>query len=460
MLQPMNPDSITGRIIRIAAAKSAEIALVTVIRLINIPLFLATWDADLYGEWLVLSTLLVYFQMGNLGFAQTSANEMTMAVARGNRAAALRSYQSSALSLCVIGLGILALVFSVLWWCPLAQWFNVTRIDDGAIRRVMLLFVASVLVYFFIGLFLAAYRCEGRYHRGLLFVNLFVLLDFLGTIATLLAGGEQVHVAMVMLGARLIAALLMFVDLRRMAPWIRLGFSDASGAEVKRLLSPSLAFMAFPVGTALTDQGFVLAISHALTPTAVVAYTALRTMTNIAIRVYDLVKQAVYPELSMAFGQQNIPLLRRLHRLACQASLWIGLAIIVLLSTTGRWLFEFWTRGRLEYDSTMMLFLLFLLFLRSSWNTSFVVPASINRHQRLTVLYFGASLVGLLVGVVLLLWQSIYFGLLGLVLIDGVMVVAVLSVSLRIGEDTLKDFIWSILMPPSPNKILTLVVRR
>jgi len=45
------------RILKVGAAKSLEMAIVTVVRFFSVPLFLHAWTTEMYGEWLILYSL-------------------------------------------------------------------------------------------------------------------------------------------------------------------------------------------------------------------------------------------------------------------------------------------------------------------------------------------------------------------------------------------------------------------
>ena len=61
--------------------------LVTVlVQLAGVPIFLHAWGAPLYGEWLILAAIPWYLTMSDAGFARAGTNEMTMLVARDERA--------------------------------------------------------------------------------------------------------------------------------------------------------------------------------------------------------------------------------------------------------------------------------------------------------------------------------------------------------------------------------------
>src|SRR5277367_4383104 len=66
----------------------------TIIQLIQIPVFLHFWSVPLYGEWMIVNSIPAYLSFSNGGFGSVAGNEMTMLVARDDRAAALRVFQS------------------------------------------------------------------------------------------------------------------------------------------------------------------------------------------------------------------------------------------------------------------------------------------------------------------------------------------------------------------------------
>ena len=136
--------SIRSRILKVGVAKSAEMAIVTVVRFFSVPLFLYAWSPQMYGEWLILYSLVGYFSLGNLGFAQAAANEMTMFVARGERDRALVTYQSTFMIISVIAVGLVGLAALVGWVLPLERWMGLQFIGGDGLRLVPPLPAAAV----------------------------------------------------------------------------------------------------------------------------------------------------------------------------------------------------------------------------------------------------------------------------------------------------------------------------
>jgi len=191
-----------------------------------------------------------------------------------------------------------------------------------------------------------------------------------------------------------------------------------------------------------------------------VLFTALKTLTNIILRVFDLVNQTVYPEFSMAWGKNDVLLLKKLHRMSCQASFWIGAIAIAGLAMLGRWIFAIWIGEEVEFDYLILLGLLLVMGLRSLWYTSFVLPASINKHQKIAIIYLVSSLLGLSLFVVLLKVQDIHWAFLGLFFVEIVMILTVVLFSIRLSRDSIYDFLSTIVRPPDIVKLVRFLKKK
>jgi O-antigen/teichoic acid export membrane protein len=423
-------------------------AVVTIVRLISVPIFLSVWSTELYGEWLVLYSLLAYFSMGNLGIAQAAANDMTMSVARSDKTQALITYQTSFTIIFAISVVLLLSAWVTCNIAPLAGLLNFHSITGGSLKEVLMLFVGYVVMGFIVAILVSAYRCVARFHRGLMFYNAWLVFEFLVLSILLIIGTNPVIAAISMVSGRFLAALAMIIDLRFVAPWLTIGFTSFRYEELKRIISPSLSFAAFPIGQTLLNQGVTVFIGVLEGPAQVVLFNSIRTLTNLVTRLFEVVNQAFYPEISIAWSIGDISLLKRLHRSSFQASLWLCLAAITGLAFLGPFVFNLWTRGKVPLDSTLFYGFLALVLLRCFWYTSFAIPSAINRLKRLTACYLGASAVSLGISIVALK-LDISFVLIGFAIVEIAMILVVLPESLTLSKDSLYNFLGAVTIPPN-----------
>src|SRR5260370_7552872 len=91
--------------------------------------------------------------------------------------------------------------------------------------------------------------------------------------------------------------------------------------------------MGFPLGTALSLQGSLLAVGSALGPTQVVIFSTARTVSRFPLQMVQMVNNTFEPEMSIAYGAGNYALTRTLLRRSCQLALVVAFVISLLLMT-------------------------------------------------------------------------------------------------------------------------------
>jgi O-antigen/teichoic acid export membrane protein len=254
--------------------------------------------------------------------------------------------------------------------------------------------------------------------------------------------------AMVFALANITGTLILCVMVKHDIPWISYGWSHASFGEIKRLTRPSLAFMGFPLGNALNIQGSQLAVNYALGNDAVAIWITARTVSRLALQVVEMVKNTVWPELSIAFGAGNMELVRTLHRRAVQIALIVSLGVVVLVATLGPTFLHKWTLGKVPSSPGLVGLLLVVVVFYSLWSTSSTLVAAINLHERLATMYSFATGIT----VVVTYFAARRYGLFGaaasLLLSEMIMDAYVLPSSLRIAHDTWGGFLRAMLHYP------------
>jgi O-antigen/teichoic acid export membrane protein len=417
-------------------------------QLVTVPIFLYFWGKELYGEWILLSTIPAYFAMNDVGFAGAGATEMTVLVARNERAAALEVFQSIWVLIGSTSLVLLIALAAVLIWVPVDDWLNITHLSHQESTLITLLLLCYTVVGQQIGLIQAGFRCEGAMALGVNWYNVIRMGELLLTAGLIAWGSGPLMVAVATLFARLTGVVLMRAHLYRICPWLAFGWRHARFGQIRRLAGPAFAFMAFPLGHALRNQGIVIVIGRFLGPVGVVAFSTARTLTNAAFQLMVIIHNSVWPEMSAAFGAGDLRLAKGLHRHSCRASFWLSLASVASLFFLGGWIYRIWTHGNVELHLPLFYLLLMIIVANSLWFTSSVVPMAFNRHLR-TALWF---LAGAGVAIALAMWMLPRWGLAGagsaLLAIDVVMLCQVLPNSLALLQDRFLDFALVVLRPP------------
>ncbi len=422
----------------------------TIVQLVQVPVFLHFWSVPLYGEWLILSSIPSTLSFANVGFGSVAGNEMAMAESAGNREAALRSFQSSWWFISAICGVIILLGTAPLFLFPVARHLHLAAVGDRDAKWIIFFLGVSVLLGQLENLLQAAYRSIGRYPFGGFVKSCLSLAAYAAMLVPVVLGGGIRSVALVFAGANLLGTLTLALMVKRDVPWIEFGFRHASWAEIRRISGPAIAFMGFPIGNALNLQGTLMAVGYALGPTDVVIFGTARTVSRVALQMVQMVNNTFEPELALSFGAGNIPLVRTLHRRACQLALLLAVAIVLAMITVGPWLLHHWTAGHVPPSRRLLSILLLVVIGYSLWSTSSVLITSTNRHSRLAAWYIaGTSLT-----VCLTYLMARRFGLYGaawsLLASEAVMNLYVLPTSLHLAQDHLAAFLGGMLQyPPS-----------
>jgi O-antigen/teichoic acid export membrane protein len=429
-----------------------------IVQIVSVPIFIRFWGVEKYGEWLILTSIVLYFTLSDVGFGSAAANEMTMRVSQGDRNAAVSVFQSVWLLIDILILIILLLILTTIWFLPLASWLNLTHISGLEAIGIITLLAMEALIGQHIGIALAGFQCEGNYGAGILFFNIVRLLAFGSVSVAVCLGASPLIAAFILFCVFGVGTLGMLFDLRRRSPWLTFGFRYANLTDIKRLTLPALTIMGFPVGQAIVQQGMTIVIGATLGSAAVTLFSVLRTLSRTAWQMLNIVTNAIRPELSIALGTGDLRLARTLHRRSCQTAFWLTLLVVAGLFFTGGWIFRTWTGHQMEFDPTLFHLMLLVIIANSLWNTSQAVPISINRHQPVAIRYLLSTLCALLLAILLIPIWGLHGVALSQLLIDIMMSVYVLQASLTLLQDRLIPFIKSMFQPLPIMKLLARLV--
>lgn len=376
-----------------AANGYAQIVNITV-QFVSVPLFIKYWGVQSYGEWLVLAAVPTYFALAEAGFGTVATNELAMAAARKDRVAALRTLHS--LWGFLIGLGfVLLVIIAICAFClPWQSILKISQISPAqAAWSILFLGVTTVLMVIG-GVLNAQYRLADRYARGLAGLTTLRLLDLIVTFVVLYSDGGFVALALSLLVIRFMGMLVLFLDVSSLNPDSRLGFQFCEYAEIKRMLKPSLAFMAFPVGNAIYFQGITLAINGTLGASAVVIFNAIRTLTRVISQGVTILKHSTWPEFSALLGRGDFLKARELNRVTFSLSFWVTNLMALILIVIGPWLLSIWTHGNVTVDRVTLSIFLASVVVNGFWFVGSSVLMSVNQHEGLAIRYIITSILG------------------------------------------------------------------
>ena len=413
-------------------------------QLVLTPLFFAHWGAGRFGEWLLLSSIPTYLSVADIGFASAAANEMAIQSGAGSLELARRTFRvalriAAIASSVALGLGALLAASTAYFSLPRLQ--EIAPFDAAL---VLLLLAACVAATFASNLAYAGFRASHHNAFSVLLMNCSRMAEMLVQMALLLRSTSVVGLAAAILLVRLATVALQFHFLRSRVAWLLEPTESFDRGILLRLAKPSLAFLSFPLGSALSIQGPLIVLGTAFGGTAVAAFSTLRTLTRIPVQVTNALNNSVWPEVSRAWGAGDLDLVRRLHRGTTSITLLFTILASLVLAFVGRAACRIWLHGQDIYEPSLFTALLLLSIPCALWNSSYVTIGAINRHVRAGIGFVAINVFA--IGAAYLFARQI--AALGIAYVmlaaDTLMAIYVIRESLRMSGDHLPDYLISI----------------
>lgn len=400
-----------GRIMRSFGADALGQMLNIGIRLLLVPLFLSTWGAESYGEWLILTAFAAWFSLGDLGGQLYFINRMTADWASGRRKDFQRVY-STGLALFVASssllFGAVAVLLAVL---PASVWLGLKSLDPELAKAILLLMAFRFSISLPVGLLLGIYRAIGLQATSVMYGNLILMIQFVATALALLSGGGMLLLASLEALPFLLLIPILIWDLRRrMSNEFSLAaFNKADRTIMLSAISPSLHFLVLQLSAALMIQGSVIVLAKTLGPVEVAIFSSMRIVANVMSRFIGMFSHASWPELTRLASLGENEKLSRLFRAILLVALFAGLFYLGLIVNYGEHLYRWWLGGKLPYESTVMFLLSTQVILTVMWTWGGNLLMATNRHEGYSRLQVIVNFIALL----LCYFFSLNYGLLG-----------------------------------------------
>ncbi|NNF66067.1 MAG: hypothetical protein HKM98_01010 [Gammaproteobacteria bacterium] len=380
-----------------------------VYQLFTVPLFLSIWPIELFGEWLVLSVLPFYIALSNMGLMAVAQNNMTIAMGAGELRSAQESLHTIWGTQIAINIFVGFLILALVSFVDVAALFNLSAISSAEAYWVVLVLSLFAMLNLQAGIFGGIYRAIGENARG---VNVLATIRLVSVIAIaigiFLGLRNVVEIAGLMAFAYLLGVTFLFVDTARRSSELRPGFRYFQASRVKQDIRYGLAFMAFPIGRAVTNQGMLLFVNAVISSAAVVVLSTIRTVVNIAFQISNLINLSIWPEFSRMYGVGDQHGMRRLFEFSTALGLWSGMASSIGLWIVGPYFLTWWTRGEVVVSRELLSIFLVAIVFNATWYTATTIFNATNQHQRIALVYLFASfLVPVIAGILLLVlnWE-------------------------------------------------------
>lgn len=405
--------SLRGRVMRSVGADAMGQMLNIGIRLMLVPLFLTTWGAESYGEWLILTAIAAWFGLGDLGGQLYFINRLTTEWVTGKLEQFQRTYSTGLLlflgSSTILFMGVLIAVS----YLPIAEWLAIKSVNQTGVKIILLLMALRFLVALPIGLMLGVYRAIGIQATSVMYGNLMLLIQFVASAVALLNGGGMLLLAALEVLPFLLIFIVVVWDLRRRLPseFKLFALGQADREIFRAAISPSLHFLGLQVSAAIMIQGSVLILARTLGPVEVAIFSSMRMVANVMSRFMGILAHAAWPELTRLASLEEHEKLAKLFNTILYLALFVGVCYVMVIVNFGQMLFTWWLNNTLSYDFWVMYLLSCQVVMNVMWTWGGNLLMATNHHGAYSKVQFTVNFLAL----VFFYWGAVKFGLLGAV---------------------------------------------
>jgi O-antigen/teichoic acid export membrane protein len=406
---------------RIAHGVTANVVaqiVIAVTQLTIVPILATHWGVELYGWWILVSTIPSYLALGDLGFATAAGAEMTMQIARGDRAAAVITFQTAWTAVAILSSALLIVALILVWCLPDSIISAPIGLTSTAARTVVSLLILHAIVSLHRTIFLAGFRGISQYALGVYSEAWIFLAEGAAVFLLGLTNYSPVVVAFALLACRSFGASVQGILLSRKARWLTFRFTWFSRSEARHLFKPSAAVLALTAGQITFLQGTVMAVGAASSTSTAATFSSVRTLTRVGVQLTGLVTRALAPEYSVFSAQ----LRRRAQARIVFASLALSTALLLplalVLAVFGEQIIGWWTRGMLHAEWHFIWTMTAVMVIHGLWIPLSNLLLAVNRQEELAYKYLAFSTGSVGLAYLLGRWYGELGGALSLLVLD------------------------------------------
>ncbi len=368
--------------------------LLIVTQFLTVPFYIEAWGVELYGEWLVINTLQVYFGLFDFGLMSVAANDIAMKFGGNEKKEALGTYQTAwvfiALISCITILAGIIISTSKVGW-----FFNLELIQGYEFVILTQLFVATTILQFMIGMSLIGMRCTGNNPTSIWITNVFSSIQLIVIVLSLRYEVTCVSMAIELAIIKLLNLLFLLYILNKLEPWLYIGVAEYKFSTLKKMFRPSIYFMGFPLSNALRNQGVMSMISMQLGPASVASYYVMRTLINSTQQFLNAVNSSAWTEISIEYGCRNIRTLKAIYRMMMTVAITIAVIASICLALFGEAFISYWTRGLSDFNGGFFNVMIVAGLFTSIWYSGSVLLSATSKHEKMSLFCLIISILSL-----------------------------------------------------------------
>lgn len=325
--------------------------------IILVPVLLKYWGNEKYGVWIALYAAFSLLQSLDTGHINYIGNKLNISY-HTNKEELKKTLASSLFMAIIIGLVqiIIVIILIVLNFLP-----SFTGIDSFLLNKYQVPASLIILVIFWFisgsigGILHRLLVPSGYYYQAQWWNILYRLCQFLSIMIVAIAGGSILDASIFYVLIQLVIYTLTFLYIKikipEFYPWwnginINIAFLNFRNSLV-------LTFNSFI--QQLSNNGIVLLISNLFSSVILPVFTTIRTMTNTALSITNLLINSILPDFIRYHSRKEK---EKLYSVFIANWFFNGLVVnigLIAVIPFAGYIFKFWTKGIINFDFNLFI---------------------------------------------------------------------------------------------------------
>jgi O-antigen/teichoic acid export membrane protein len=353
------------------------------IQLLLPPLLIGIWGTDRYGQWLLIASIPTLLSVLDFGFTDAATAEMTMQIARNNKADATKTFQT--ISFLALLMSVLVIIVSSILLLPDRIQIGKVVLDSDSLRSMYVFSIFAVMLILS-RLLLGCLKSAGHYAASTMTYDTIQFAESTSVIFGAYFGYEFVVCALLYLAFRLLNIIVLFVMMRRTVSWLRPGVQHADFREARRLLTPSLAAMTIPAALALNFQGMVWIAGAFIGPSAAAVLGTVRAASRVIVQLVGIFVRGAMPIYAASVATNNTSAHRSIVRINSILTASVLFPGCLAFAIFGQDIVSIWTRGHVVPPVVFVSLMAAAAAFHGLWYFRSVLLLAINKHVRFAAL--------------------------------------------------------------------------
>lgn len=366
------------------------------ISLAIIPVTIDYLNAEQYGIWLTLSSIVAWLSFFDVGLGHGFRNRFAEAKAKGDIQLA-RKYVSTTYFTMILIFGVVLVVFECV--NPFINWASVLNISQeqnqllSAVVSIILIGVCTSFAANVATIMLSADQKPAvsamiaTAGQGLALLVIFVL--------TLLPQHDMRYIAFALSWAPVLVTIgvTMWLFTHKYKAFA-LSIKLIDKSLIKNIVNLGVKFFIIQVSMILIFQVVNIILSRVLGPTAVTEYNVTYKYFSITMMVFNIVLSPYWSAFTDAYTKGDFEWMKNIHRKLTKV--WLGLSLVgVALLLLSPFAFRIWLRGTVEIPLATSISMFFYISVLSFSTMYMILLNGTGKVFLQMIIYIGCALVSI-----------------------------------------------------------------